>query len=127
MKVTISKQFYIDCAHSLPHLPKEHKCRRLHGHTYGVTIFCTGELTEAWLIDYADIARAWAPLHKQLNHQNLNNILRVPTTAENLAIWIAKKLAKKLPLLSEVQIQETETSNVILKVPPAGLLDRFMA
>jgi 6-pyruvoyltetrahydropterin/6-carboxytetrahydropterin synthase len=116
MKITISKQFYMNCAHSLPHLPEGHKCKRLHGHTYGITLFCTGDLEGAWLIDYADIASAWDPVFEELDHRNLNDILPCITTAENLAIWLSRRLKPTLPLLSEIQIQETETSNVILKL-----------
>lgn len=114
MKITISKQFHMNCAHSLPHLPEGHKCRELHGHTYGITIHCTGELEGEWLIDYADISAAWAPLFVQLDHKNLNNVLSCATTAENLAVWLSIKLKPVLPLLSRIEIQETESSNVIL-------------
>lgn len=91
MKITISKQFAMNCAHSLPHLPNGHKCRGVHGHTYGITIFCTGELTGEWLIDYADIAAAWSPVFAELDHCELNAILPCVTTAENLAIPLLKK------------------------------------
>jgi len=114
MIISISKQFHMNCAHSLPHLPEGHKCRGVHGHTYGVTLHCTGELREEWLIDYADIAAAWAPVFTRLDHKNLNDLLPCATTAENLAVWIAKELKPVLPLLSRIEIQETESSNVIL-------------
>lgn len=69
-----------------------------------------------WLIDYADIASAWEPVFKRLDHKNLNEILPCITTAENLAIWIANELKSSLPMLSRIEIQETATSNVILDV-----------
>lgn len=113
MKITITKHFRFDAAHSLPHLPKSHKCHRLHGHTYGVTLHCTGVLKGEWLVDYADIAAAWQPLHDRLDHRNLDEVLPCVTTAENLAIWIARELQAALPMLSCVEVQETSTSNVI--------------
>ena len=116
MKITITKHFKFDAAHSLPHLPATHKCHHLHGHTYGITLHCTGEMAGEWLIDYADIASAWQVLHNKLDHHNLDDILPCATTAENLAIWIAVELKKDLPMLSKVEVQETATSNVILDV-----------
>jgi len=116
MIISVSKRFTMDCAHSLPHLPVGHKCRELHGHTYGVILHCSGELDGEWLVDYADIASAWNVLFKKLDHKNLNDILPCATTAENLAIWIASQIKPSLPLLSRVEIQETATSNVILDV-----------
>ena len=36
MKITISKRFSHElCALAATHLPEGHKCKRLHGHTYG--------------------------------------------------------------------------------------------
>ncbi len=106
----------MNCAHSLPHLPEGHKCRGVHGHTYGVTLLCSGTMDGEWLIDYADIATAWAPVFNELDHKNLNDVLPCITTAENLALWLAERLHPVLPLLSEVQVQETESSNVIFKL-----------
>ena len=31
----IFKTFTFDSAHSLPHVPDGHKCKNIHGHTYG--------------------------------------------------------------------------------------------
>lgn len=79
-----------------------------------------------WLIDYAEIAAAWKPIAKKLDHKNLNDLLPCVTTAENFAIWLGQKLRRKLPLLSEIHVRETETSNMIYKLEPNGLLARFM-
>ena len=38
MLTTISKRWDFDAAHRLPFLPPEHKCHRMHGHTYAVEL-----------------------------------------------------------------------------------------
>lgn len=95
MLTTISKTFDFDAAHRLDRLPPEHKCHRLHGHTYKVEIRVRGEPGRhlGMLIDYAELAAAWRPIHDILDHRLLNEIpgLGVPTT-EVLAAWIYERL-----------------------------------
>ncbi|HEX7653942.1 MAG TPA: 6-carboxytetrahydropterin synthase, partial [Verrucomicrobiae bacterium] len=38
MKMELRKSFQFEAAHLLPHLPKNHKCRRLHGHSFRVEL-----------------------------------------------------------------------------------------
>ena len=102
-----------EAAHRLPNVPPGHKCARLHGHSYRVEVHVDGPVDEAagWVIDFADIQSAFAPLRAQLDHYYLNEIdgLENPTS-ENLARWIWQRLKPTLPLLSEVVIRETCTS-----------------
>lgn len=91
---TIAKRFTFDAAHRLEHLPADHKCNRLHGHTYTVELEITGPVgTDGFVIDYQVLADAWAPLHELLDHRYLNEVqgLEVPST-ERLAVWIAQRL-----------------------------------
>ncbi len=106
---TVSKEFHFDAAHSLPHLPASHKCHHLHGHTYKVVIHCRGDLIPemSWVVDYADIKEAVQPLIDGLDHKNLNDVLVIATTAENLAYWIFRKVMVKLPSLYRVDVHET--------------------
>lgn len=108
MKYTVSKRFNFEAAHSLPHLPIGHKCRNLHGHSYVVEIFCTGPLDDrGFVIDYAELSSAMELIVAQLDHHNLNEILPMQTTAENLGAWIMEQLLPKLPLISRVDVFET--------------------
>src|SRR6201986_3032282 len=61
MRIELRKAFQFEAAHLLPHLPKSHKCRRLHGHSFKVEIVVAGECDEqnGWLMDYADISAAF--------------------------------------------------------------------
>lgn len=109
----IFKKFSIEAAHRLPNLPEQHKCRRLHGHSFGVEIHVAGPLTakEGWIMDFADVTRAFQPLYEQLDHHYLNDIpgLENPTS-EMLAMWIWERLKPSLPLLSKVVVRETCTA-----------------
>ena len=109
----IFKKFSIEAAHRLPNLPEQHKCRRLHGHSFGVEIHVAGPLTakEGWIMDFADVTRAFQPLYEQLDHHYLNDIpgLENPTS-EILAMWIWARLKPSLPLLSKVVVRETCTA-----------------
>jgi len=105
---TISKEFNFDAAHSLPHLPSTHKCHHLHGHTYKVVIHCSGGLIpdKHWVIDYGDIKKSVQPIIDLLDHKNLNELLPIVTTAENISQWLYEQLEGKIPL-SRVDVHET--------------------
>jgi 6-pyruvoyltetrahydropterin/6-carboxytetrahydropterin synthase len=112
----IFKEFSFEAAHRLPFVPQEHKCSRLHGHSFRVEIHVAGEVDEksGWIMDFADIKSAFKPLHNQLDHHYLNEIegLENPTS-ENLARWIWDRLDPMLPGLSRVVVRETCTSGCV--------------
>lgn len=118
----IAKDFTFEAAHLLPNVPEGHKCARLHGHSFGVTIAVEGSVgeTSGWVMDFADLKVAWAPLHDELDHRHLNDIdgLANPTS-EILAIWIWDRLVGPLPQLSRVTVQETCTSRCTYTGPAA--------
>jgi 6-pyruvoyltetrahydropterin/6-carboxytetrahydropterin synthase len=115
------KQFTFEAAHQLRHLPPDHKCARLHGHSFRAEIHVRGEIdpSTGWVIDFAEIKRAWKPLEDQLDHHYLNEIegLETTPTSENLAMWIWDRIRPALPLLSKVVVQETCTCGCIYEGP----------
>jgi 6-pyruvoyltetrahydropterin/6-carboxytetrahydropterin synthase len=114
----IFKVFHIDAAHRLPNVPAGHKCANLHGHSFRVEIHLNGPVDPrlGWVIDFADITKAFQPLHDQLDHKYLNDIegLNNPTS-ENLALWIWERLRVALPQLSKVVVQESTESGCIYR------------
>lgn len=110
MKVELRKTFQFEAAHRLPLLPADHKCHRLHGHSFKVEVVVAGECDPrlGWLMDYAEISTAFQPFWQQLDHNYLNEIpgLENPTS-ENVADWIWRRLKPKLPLLREIVVAET--------------------
>jgi 6-pyruvoyltetrahydropterin/6-carboxytetrahydropterin synthase len=114
----LRKTFQFEAAHLLPHLPETHKCRRLHGHSFKVEIVVTGECHPelGWVMDYADITKAFQPLWQQLDHYYLNEVRGLDNpTSENIAKWIWKKLKPDLPLLSEIVVAETCTAKCVYR------------
>jgi 6-pyruvoyltetrahydropterin/6-carboxytetrahydropterin synthase len=128
VKIELRKTFQFEAAHLLPHLPKSHKCRRLHGHSFKVEIVVAGECDPrlGWLMDYADISKAFKPIWQKLDHFYLNQVpgLENPTS-ENIAVWIWKKLRPKLPLLREVVVAETCTARAIYRGEHIGEPHQF--
>lgn len=118
MKMELRKTFQFEAAHLLPNLPESHKCRRLHGHSFQAEIAVVGECdpTLGWVMDYAEISRAFHPLWEQLDHRYLNEVpgLENPTS-ECIAAWIWDRLKPRLPLLTEVTVAETCTARCIYR------------
>ena len=114
----LRKTFQFEAAHLLPRLPKSHKCRRLHGHSFKVEIGVGGECDPklGWLMDYADISQAFKPIWQRLDHFYLNDIRGLENpTSERIAVWIWKKLKPGLPLLTEVVVAETCTAKCVYR------------
>jgi 6-pyruvoyltetrahydropterin/6-carboxytetrahydropterin synthase len=107
------KEFTFEAAHQLPNLPSEHKCSRLHGHSFRVMVHVEGPVDEhlGWVMDFADIKAAFKPLEEQLDHHFLNEIegLKNPTS-EVLAKWIWDHLKLDLDQLTAVTVRETCTA-----------------
>ena len=118
MRVELIKSFQFEAAHLLPLLPRSHKCRRLHGHSFKVEVVVAGECDPrlGWLVDYADISKVFQPIWRKLDHRYLNEIpgLENPTS-ENLAAWIWRRLRPKIPLLSQVVVAETCQSRCVFR------------
>jgi 6-pyruvoyltetrahydropterin/6-carboxytetrahydropterin synthase len=118
MHIELRKTFQFEAAHLLPHLPKSHKCRRLHGHSFKVEVAVTGDCDPklGWVMDYADISAAFKPIWSKLDHFYLNDITGLDNpTSENLAVWIWKRLKPRLPLLTEVVVAETCQSRCVYR------------
>ncbi|MGH3821624.1 MAG: 6-carboxytetrahydropterin synthase QueD [Pseudonocardiaceae bacterium] len=117
----IFQEFSFEAAHRLPNVQPGHKCARLHGHSFRVEVHVCGPVDDdrGWVMDFADVKAAFAPLHDQLDHYYLNDIdgLENPTS-ENLARWIWDRLCRTLPL-SAIVVRETCTSGCVY-CGPAG-------
>jgi len=116
----VFKIFQIEAAHYLPNVPAEHKCRRLHGHSFRIELHVAGAVGAhtGWVVDFAELSRAFQPLFEQLDHRCLNEIQGLGNpTSENLAIWIWERLIDALPALARVVVHETCTSGCSYEGP----------
>lgn len=100
----IEKTFDFAAGHRLALLPPEHKCSRIHGHGYRVTVRVTSGLLDpvGMVLDYGELDPFAAFLkaevdHRWLGHGTLTDEAGEKTdpvfdgnpTAENLAAWFA--------------------------------------
>ena len=118
--IELFKEFGLEAAHRLPHVPADHKCARLHGHSFRVEVHVQGEVgaESGWVVDFAELTAAWQPLHEALDHRYLNEVpgLENPTS-EVLAMWIWDALAPTLPGLSQIVVRETCASGCRYRGP----------
>lgn len=111
MKYTIGKWFAFEAAHQLDYLPSDHKCSRLHGHSYRVQLVLSSQTLDEsdFVTDYGDmrIFQGWID---SLDHKNLNDIFMFKTTAENLAKFLFEQAEKAYPslIVECVEVRETE-------------------
>ena len=135
----ITKEFAFEAAHHLP--GHRGKCRRPHGHSYrlqislrGPIIAAPGESSDGMVMDFDDLksivnatiieklsdavprGEAADPLVKGgMDHNDLNAVTGIRTTAENLVHWMWDALvAGGIPdvLLYRIRLWETEKGYV---------------
>ena len=118
MRARLERSYRFEAAHFLPKVPAGHKCARMHGHSYAIEITIEGEIDpeRGWVVDFADLDAAAAPLVKQLDHQVLNEIPGLANpTSECLAAWWWERLVAALPGLVEVVVSETPASRCVYR------------
>jgi 6-pyruvoyltetrahydropterin/6-carboxytetrahydropterin synthase len=90
MTFMIGKRFSFAAAHHLDGLPAGHKCSRVHGHTYVVEVrLAAGELDgPGFVADYGELDPLKDYLTDTLDHRDLNAVLPVQPSSENLARYL---------------------------------------
>ncbi len=114
----ITKIFRFESAH---HLPGHYgKCARPHGHSYRLEVTIRGPIRDAsgesdhgMVMDFGDLSQIVKnSVIERLDHQDLNAVTELYTTAENLAHWIWDELiASGLSeaLLYRIRLWETDS------------------
>ena len=97
----VSKRFTIAASH---HLEVDYptKCARPHGHNYGIEVFCKAPELDAngMVVDFKTIKER---VTDKLDHRDLNEVLPVNPTTENLARWICDQI----PQCYKVEVEES--------------------
>lgn len=114
MRIELVKEFHFEAAHQLPMVPPDHKCFRMHGHSYRIEVMAEGEVDPqmGWLVDFGAVSAIVEPILKQeLDHRTLNDVpgLENPT-AEHLCVWLWKRLQPLVPHLTAITVHETGAS-----------------
>ena len=118
--IEITHDFAFEAAHQLPNVPEGHKCKRLHGHSYKVTLQLVGEIDPdmGWFIDFGDLEDVVRPVIAVLDHRLLNDIEGLSNpTSELLAAWLFDQLIDGLGTLSAVTVRETTDSAATYRRP----------
>ena len=118
MRCQLSREFRFEAAHTLPRVPEDHKCRRMHGHSYQVTVTVVGDVDPemGWLIDFAAIDEAVTPVISELDHRVLNEVAGLDNpTCEVLAAFLWKRVAAQLTVLDEIVVSETPDSRCVFR------------
>jgi 6-pyruvoyltetrahydropterin/6-carboxytetrahydropterin synthase len=120
----IDKTYDFAASHYLEGLPEGHKCSRLHGHTYYVTVTVgSNELHgPGFVTDFATLAPFRNYINTLADHQHLNEVLDVNPTAENIARHLAEWFIANLEPdidghLVSVRVAESPTSGATY-IPP---------
>ncbi|MCE5254065.1 MAG: 6-carboxytetrahydropterin synthase QueD [Actinomycetia bacterium] len=96
MKITVTVSATFAAAHRLP--DHEGKCRRLHGHTYGLEVTVEGTPQPAgpaagMVMDFAELRRCVREcVVDVLDHRLLNEVLDFTPTSEAVAAWAFGRL-----------------------------------
>lgn len=109
-----------DAAHSLPGYGG--KCEQVHGHTYRVEAEFSGEGLDqhGMLQDFITLRQAVEGVLP--DHSNLNDVLEVASTAENLAAWIFHRLrGRELPVTA---VTVWETDHYACRYVPSDSVER---
>ena len=109
----VYKKFNIESARSLPNVPENHPCNRLHGHSFKIIISVEGQIDEqsGFVIDFQEIENAFNPIKGILDHSYLNDIEGLSNpTSENICIWIWNKIESSIPDICEIEIKETDST-----------------
>lgn len=131
--ITLQRKYHFYAAHR--NKGAGEKCGRIHGHTYKVV--CSFEFnqinsdTGATML-FQDVDKIVEPIIKSLDHYLLlfiydrlakilhdagEKYLPVPfeTSCENLAIYLWDCISAQISNLSQIELQETESSNIIYR------------
>jgi 6-pyruvoyltetrahydropterin/6-carboxytetrahydropterin synthase len=104
----ICHEFGFDAAHRFTRVPRGHKYRGLHGHSFRVEVALRGAAhpPHGFVTDFARLQAACQRVHDRLDHALLNEIagLKKPSL-ENLCLWIWGRLRRGFPALARVTVR----------------------
>ncbi len=121
--VEISYAFGFDAAHRFIGMPRGHKYRGVHGHSFRAEVAVRGapRPPHGFVADLEQVERACLALRKQLDHKLLNKIIKLyHPSLEHIALWIWDRLAPKLPGLARVTVRRDSLGQSCTYLGPDG-------
>lgn len=117
----IRYEFGFDAAHRFPGMPRGHRYRGTHGHSFRAEVALSGvpRPPAGFVADFARVERACQAVRDRLDHALLNDIpgLADPSL-ENLCVWLWDRLAPKLPGLAHVGVRRDSLGQTCIYYGP---------
>ena len=113
----VFRQFRFHAARHLPNLEDSHICKKIHGHTFNLTVYIKGNINNqtGFIIDFFDIDKIVTKnIIKSIDHKLLNDIADLENpTSEILCKWIWDKLKTKISGLNKIILSEDHGTGII--------------
>lgn len=115
---TIWRRFEAQACHYLPHVRVGHKCSKMHGHNFRVTVYVSRPgLVDGMVLDYEVLDAVWADhIKKKFDHDNVNRWIPNPTS-EMIAMEIHSISCAKLPPPHDVVVEVEENDRSGARYP----------
>jgi len=126
-EMEIGYEFGFDAAHHFPRMPRGHRYRGVHGHSFRVVVVLRGapRPPHGFVADFARLERACLALHRRLDHALLNRIAGLSSPSlERLSVWIWERLAPKFPGMARVTVRRDSLGQSCTYAGPANRAKR---
>jgi 6-pyruvoyltetrahydropterin/6-carboxytetrahydropterin synthase len=115
-KVLVFKEFVFYAAHSVSCFGIQHKCNRIHGHTYYLKVVASSDIQQPY--EFGALEKDCLAIIGSLDHSNLNDHsekMGGEATTERVASWIFGELRKAGCPVFRVELRETNSSGVVVE------------
>lgn len=111
----LSIQSHLEVAHYMPDFPEGHPNRRLHGHSYFVTVTLRSEKDVDVVEDYDVFKNKVESVLKNYDHTSCNDwaLPSAKPTMENMCVFLWKELQKVLPQLHRITLERPTLKMVV--------------
>jgi len=111
----LSIQSHLEVAHFMPDFPEGHPNRRLHGHSYFITVTLRSEENVDVVEDYDVLKNKLAEVLKKYDHTSSNE-WKMPSpkpTMENMCVFLWGELKVALPKLHRITLERPTLKMVV--------------
>ena len=115
----VFRSFRFHAARYLPKLDDSHICKKMHGHTFNLTIHVKGKINnkDGFIIDFFDIDKIVNQyVISKIDHKILNEIPQLENpTSEYLCQWAWNQLHNKITGLFKIVLSEDHGTGIVYK------------